>query len=205
MAGPFKTVFGNRAVFVLPTGGTEEENAWAAAKARYDLETWWIRGNGSFDAIDDTRARPEALKGRNVVLYGNAETNRAWDWFIGARRLRVDRSRVALGGNEQTGSLAVLAVLPRLDGGLVGVVGGTDLRGCRTTDRLPYFLAGVHYPDVTVLRPQALRVGPPGVAAVAMFGWDWAVESGTVHFRKQEESTAEPASLQVKDLAGADR
>jgi dienelactone hydrolase len=179
-AGPFKTAFGNRAVLVLPTGGNEAENAWGRAKARYDLETWWVRGNGTFDVMDDFEADPDRLKGRNVVLYGNSNTNRAWSRFVGAERLPVTRDRVELGGAILNGSYAVLAVLPRVDGGLVGIVGGTDLKGCRSTERLPYFLAGVHYPDVTVLRPEALASGPSGVAAAAIYGWDWGLKSGTL-------------------------
>ncbi|QYK57177.1 MAG: prolyl oligopeptidase family serine peptidase [Fimbriimonadaceae bacterium] len=179
-AGPFKTAFGNRAVLVLPTGGTAAENAWARAKARYDLETWWVRGNGTFEVMDDSEAKTDRLKGRNVVLYGNVDTNRAWGHFVDAERLTVSRAQVALGGRVLAGSYAVLAVLPRQDGGLVGIVGGTDLRGCRTTERLPYFMAGVHYPDVTVLRPESLASGASGVAAAAIFGWDWRLASGTL-------------------------
>jgi hypothetical protein len=45
--GPLKEAFRNRFVFVYGTAGTPEENAWMLARARFDAETFWYRGNGS--------------------------------------------------------------------------------------------------------------------------------------------------------------
>jgi hypothetical protein len=53
-SGPFKDAFRNGMMFVYGTKGTKEENAWAYAKARYDAEVWWYRGNGAVDVIADT-------------------------------------------------------------------------------------------------------------------------------------------------------
>ena len=52
--GLFKQAFRNRMLFVYGTKGTPEENAWALAKARFDAETFWYRGNGSIDVVPDT-------------------------------------------------------------------------------------------------------------------------------------------------------
>ena len=53
-AGPFKEAFDGEMMFVYGTAGTEEEQAWAYAKARYDQETWRYRGNGQVDLMPDT-------------------------------------------------------------------------------------------------------------------------------------------------------
>ncbi|MBC7770913.1 MAG: alpha/beta fold hydrolase, partial [Pyrinomonadaceae bacterium] len=53
-AGPFKSALQNHVVFVYGTTGSDAENTWAAAKARYDAENFWYRGNGSVDVISDT-------------------------------------------------------------------------------------------------------------------------------------------------------
>ena len=52
--GPLKEAFKNRMVFVYGTAGTPAENAWALAKARFDAETFWYRGNGSVDVTADS-------------------------------------------------------------------------------------------------------------------------------------------------------
>src|SRR5262249_54256199 len=81
--GPFKEAFRNRMLFVYGTKGNAEENAWALAKARYDAETFWYRGNGSIDVIADRDFDPKAQLNRNVILYGHAESNAAWKALLG--------------------------------------------------------------------------------------------------------------------------
>ena len=75
--GPFKEAFQHCMQFVYGTQGTEEENAWAFAKARYDAEQFWYRGNGSIDVIPDIEFDPDRDKDRAVIVYGNADTNTA--------------------------------------------------------------------------------------------------------------------------------
>jgi pimeloyl-ACP methyl ester carboxylesterase len=52
-SGPFKQAFRNQMIFVYGTQGSEEENAWAYSRARYDAEQFWYRGNGSVDIVAD--------------------------------------------------------------------------------------------------------------------------------------------------------
>jgi dienelactone hydrolase len=168
-SGPFKLAFQNRARLVYGTGGSGEERAWAFAKARYDAETIWVRGNGAFDVVADTAFDAAAEPDRSVVLYGNAKTNRAW------RALVDDAELPAVG--EGCGALIVR---PRRGSAraLVGIVTGADARGMRLTDRLPYFTSGVHYPDWIVLGPETLERGLAGVRAAGFYGPDWRMETG---------------------------
>ncbi|MBW3625407.1 MAG: prolyl oligopeptidase family serine peptidase, partial [Armatimonadetes bacterium] len=126
--GPFADAFRNRVLFVYGTKGDPEENAWALAKARYDAEQFGYRGNGSVDVIPDTAYRAELMKGRNAVLYGNAETNGAWAELLGESPVQVRRGVVRVGGREaRGGDLACLFLrpLPGSDTALVGAVSGT--------------------------------------------------------------------------------
>mgnify|MGYP000497109494 CR=1 FL=1 len=52
--GSIKEELKHRFLFVYGTRRTAEENGWACAKARYDAETFWYRGNGSVDIVEDT-------------------------------------------------------------------------------------------------------------------------------------------------------
>jgi pimeloyl-ACP methyl ester carboxylesterase len=179
--GPFKEAFRNRMVFVYGTQGTPEENAWALAKARFDAETFWYRGNGSVEVVADTAFNASADHDRNVILYGHADSNAVWKSLLEASPVQVRRGSLSIGGREEKGEdVACLFVRPRpgSERALVGVVAGTGLTGMRVTDRLPYFLSGVGYPDCLVLRAESLTRGNDGLRAAGYFGPDWGVQSG---------------------------
>jgi len=184
--GPFKDAFRNRMLFVYGTAGTKEENAWSLARARYDAETFWYRGNGSVDVVPDTDAALTADRDRNVILYGNAESNKAWPVLLGDSPVQVRRGRVTVGDRAAMGDdLACLFVRPRpgSDHALVAAVAGSGLPGLRLTERLPYFQSGVGYPDCLVLGADSLTRGSEGVRAVGFFGIDWGIASGEFVWR----------------------
>jgi hypothetical protein len=94
---------------------------------------------------------------------------------------------VTIGAREIIGEdLACLFVRPRpgSDRALVGVVAGTGTAGVRLTERLPYFISGVGYPDCVVLGSEVLRDGTAGVRVAGFFGNDWSVESGDFAWRE---------------------
>lgn len=184
--GPFKEAFRNRVIFVYGTRGTADENAWALAKSRYDAETFAYRGNGSIDVVPDSAFDPKAEPDRNVIVYGNADTNGAWPSLLGSSPVQVNRGGVKVGGRETKGDdLACLFVRPRpgSDSAAVGVIAGTGPVGMRATDRLPYFSSGVAYPDLVVMGADVLEKGTAGVRAAGFFGPDWGVASGEIVWR----------------------
>ena len=185
--GPLKDALRHRILFVYSTQGTPEENAWAFAKARYDAETFWYRGNGSVDVIPDTAFRASEHKDRDVLLYGSADSNAAWSELLEASPIQVHRGRVRISSREVRGSIACLFVRPRPDSSTacVAVIGGTDIVGMRLANRLPVFAAGIGYPDWVLLGPEVLEKGTGGVLAAGFFGADWQVESGESAWRPE--------------------
>lgn len=185
-SGPFKSVFNNRVLLVYGTIGTPDENDWSFARARFDAETFGYRGNGSFEMIPDTAFDPQVSADRNVVLYGNADTNGAWKSLLSDSPIQVDRMAIAVGERRYEGNdLATLFIRPRADSStaLVGVVGGTGLTGCRTTDRMPIFVSGVAYPDWIVFDVSTLIERTGGVRAAGFFGHDWTIDPAQSAFR----------------------
>jgi poly(3-hydroxybutyrate) depolymerase len=183
-AGPFKQAFNHRAVLVYGTKGSPEENAWMLAKARYDAETIWYRGNGCFDIVSDTDFAPHAhandseYKDRSVILYGNLEINAAWGPLLAESPLVVHEGGVFIGEHEYKDDwFAALFCRPRMgsDAALIGAVGITGMRGAHATERLPYFSSGVAYPDWTVLSSRVLSEGMAGVEAAGFFANDWGL------------------------------
>jgi hypothetical protein len=187
--GPFKEAFRNNFILIYSTGGTPEENAWSEAKARYDAETFYYRGNGAPDILPDLALLPGAsgwppLDGdRNIILYGNADTNRAWPVLLGESPIEVRRSQVKIGQRTLRGDdMACLFIYPRpgSDTASVGIVSGTGMPpplGVRLTDQLPYFISGVAYPDWIVIGSEMLEQHSQGVRAAGFFGSDWSISA----------------------------
>lgn len=179
--GTFKDAFKNRFMFVYGTSGNKEENEWAYAKARYDAEHFWYQGNGSIDLISDRQFDPKSDPDRNVILYGNAQTNSAWKVLLGDSPVQVTRGRLAVGGKALTGNnLGCLFIRPRpgSDIASVGAVSGTGIVGMKLTDRRPYLSPGYTYPDLIIFSPDMLTDQEKGVKAAGFFGLDWSVKTG---------------------------
>lgn len=177
-AGLFKDAFRNRVLLVVGTGGTPEENAYLLARARYDAETFWYRGNGMLPIVLDTAFDPRAEPDRNIVLYGNAATNRAWPALLGDSPVQVTPGLVAVGSRRERGDdLACLLIRPRpgSETASVGAVAGTGLAGLRLTASIPYFRSGVGLPDWIVVGPEALKEGVTGIRGAGFFGNDWSL------------------------------
>ena len=184
--GPFKEAFTHRMMFVYGTRGTPEENAWAFAKARFDAEAFWYRGNGSIDVVPDTDFDAAKERDRGVILYGHADSNGAWKSLLGESPVQVRRGQLRIGQRElRADDLSCLFLRPRpgSDVACVGVVSGTGVVGLKLTDRVPYFLAGVAFPDCTVFGPDALASGADGARVAGFFGSDWSVDRGEFLWR----------------------
>lgn len=178
--GGFKEAFNNNVVFVYATGGTKEENSWYKEKARYDAECFLYKANGSNDVISDKEFLKSDYSGRNVVLYGNAENNKAWNALLSDCPLRVASTGISMANGRQIigDDLAVNFVYPRKgdDKSLVGVIGGTGLPGAKATMPSEY-ISGVNgYPDIIVYSLDALKDGVKGVRAAGYFDNDWSLD-----------------------------
>ena len=95
------------------------------------------------------------------------------------------RGRVKLGEREFSSEEFASVTLHTRAGeprNLVAIVSGTGPIGMRLCDRLPYFVSGVAYPDVTVLSPEVLIDGLPGIVATGFFGNDGTLEKGEFGF-----------------------
>jgi hypothetical protein len=182
--GPFKQAIANHVVFVYGTTGNDEENAATYNKARYDAEVWWYRANGAVDVIADTEFSLESYGGRNVILYGNADTNRAWAALLRDSPIQVRRGEVRIGAGESEHvesreDLACVFLRPRPDSpdALVAAVASTGPVGTRLSNRLAYFTSGVGFPDWCVLGPEVLTGGLRAARGAGFFAVDWSVSA----------------------------
>ena len=181
--GPFKNAFAHGFVAVVGTNGDDAADALLMAKARYDADQWWVRGNGRFEVILDRAFDPAQYRGRNVVLYGNHDENGAWDKVIGdSTSIDVRNGSLAGPTSRHSGDdLAAMFVLPRADcdQGQVGVIAATGAKGMRAAMRTPVFVAGVGIPDLVAFRADMLEKGTGGIVEAGFFGNDWGIDTGT--------------------------
>jgi hypothetical protein len=180
-SGGFKDAFRHRVVLVYGTGGTPDERARAFNKARFDAETFWYRGNGSVDVVSDKAFDPAQDRDRNVVLYGNADTNALWAQLLGGGPVDVRAAKVRIGDREFPGlDLGIYFVRPREGSATasVGAVAWTGAPGWSAVQPVQYVVSGAGFPDLMLLSADALNVGTAGVRAIGWFGNDWSVERG---------------------------
>ena len=179
--GPFKAAFNNRMMFVYATSGTPAENDWSRRKAQLDAESFWYRGNGAVDVIPDREFDSHREPDRNVIIYGNSESNSAWKQLLGGSPIMVRRDLVRVGDKLVGGDdLACVFLRPRANSSVahVAVIAGTGLPGMRLLDRYPFFTAGVAYPDWMLADTTSISNGISGVKGAGFFGTDWSLERG---------------------------
>jgi len=174
-------------VFVYSTRGSPEENLWSYAKARYDAETFWYRGNGSIDVVADTAFDPSAEPDRNVIVYGNADTNALWPALLRSSPVQVARGSLRAGEKVLEGNdIGCYFIRPRpgSDVASVGVVAGTGLAGMKSTNMNMYFISGSGFPDLLVFGADMLENHFDGVRCVGYFGKDWSLEKGEIAWKE---------------------
>lgn len=192
LSGPFKRAFDREFVLVHGTAGSPAEDRELLERARYDAALWWYRANGHAPVLSDVQllAQLDEHASRNVILYGNRDTNAAWSALLGDEG-PVDARRGALRCGERTfegDSLGALFVRPRRppappdprrpgapDPGLVGVFADSGVAGSRLGYALSPFISGVGYPDYALFSAEILASGDGGVLAAGWFAHDWSL------------------------------
>ncbi len=171
-SGPFKRAFDRR--FVMVYGEADVE---AMRRARYDAQTWWYRANGDAPVLSDAEFAAGDFAGRNVILYGNATTNRAFAAVLPPEcPIRVEAGSLRAGERCFMGAgLGCLFVYPRAgeSEALVGVLGHTGTSGARLGYNLLFFVSGVGYPDYALFGEQILAAGDDGVLMAGWFDHRW--------------------------------
>jgi hypothetical protein len=168
-------------MLVFGTAGNPQENRWTSERAMYDAEKLWYQGNGSVDVVADTVFDPSADLDRNVILYGNSQTNGRWKDLLPDSPVTVERGDVRLGSTMVTGNdVCCIFVRPRpgSPSASVGVVSGTGIDGMRLANLATYLEPGLGLPDLTVFTSEVMTRGDAGIVLTGFFGSDWSLDRG---------------------------
>jgi hypothetical protein len=163
---------------VYASKGNTQENEWYRCKAQFDAEIFYYRGNGSIDVIPDVAYSPEKYSGRNVVIYGNKDNNRAWNVLLKDCPIQVSKGLITAGNQKYQGDdLGTYFVYPhpKNDTNLVGVVAGTGSVGMKSLSPNNYISGITGFPDLMIFRADILRVGLDGLETAGFFknNWNW--------------------------------
>ncbi|MEX2568708.1 MAG: hypothetical protein WD431_22385 [Cyclobacteriaceae bacterium] len=175
--GTFKEPFNHRMIFVYGTSGNKAENN----KARFDAETWYYRGNGAVNLVSDREFDLDKYSDRGIIVYGNADTNRAWKTLLNENPLQVTRKEITLGENIiRQDNLGAYFMVPRKDNDTlsIAVVSGTGLKGLHTTNANQYFAGGSGFPDFVVFTSELPVKGIDAIKAAGFYGNDWSLHAG---------------------------
>ena len=178
-SGPFKRAFANRFVLVYGTAGDDAEDRELLEKARYDSEVWAYRANGDANLMSDEQFLAGDFKDRNVIVYGNADTNRAWGAVFDADcPIQARRGAMTVNGRKHEGVVAAAFVRPRKgsDGALAAAFADTGAAATRLFYAFPVFVSGVGIPDYVVFGPGFLREWDGDVRAAGWFDWAWRMK-----------------------------
>jgi dienelactone hydrolase len=178
--GTFKEPFNKLMVYVYGTKGNKEENNWSWNKARYDAETWYYRGNGAVDIIADKDFSVSKYKGRNVILYGNASTNAAWNTLLKDCPIQVDRKVIKVGEEVLKGDdLGAYFIWPIQNSTFnsVAVISGSGLKGMHAATANQYFAGGSGFPDFMIFGLDMLLSGERGVRMAGFYDQEWKLST----------------------------
>ncbi|HSR17254.1 MAG TPA: prolyl oligopeptidase family serine peptidase, partial [Ignavibacteriaceae bacterium] len=179
--GNFREALNYQVVFVCGTHGNKEENSWAYEKARYDAERIWYQGNGSIEIISDTDFDLEKYEDRNVVLFGNSNTNSAWNLLLKDSPVQIYDEKIIIGGKEYKGEdYSCLMIRPRKDSEFASVaaVSGTGIEGMKLSNLAQYLHPYMSLPDIVLYNSDILKSDENGVKYAGYFGNDWSLEKG---------------------------
>ncbi|WP_242082996.1 alpha/beta hydrolase-fold protein [Aestuariivivens sediminis] len=184
--GGFKDAFRHNVLLVYATQGTETENEWYYNRARFDAETFWYRANGHIDMVRDVDFSLKAYPNRNVVLYGNADNNAAWDQLLKNCPIQVKDYGVNINGKTLFGNQwGMYFIVPRTDSDLasVGVVTATGSKGMKAAYMNHYLVNGTTFPDVVLFDDTVLTEGMRAVKWAGFFGNDWSIDGGDFEWK----------------------
>ncbi len=179
--GGFKMAFNHNVVFVYATHGNKTENEWYKNKARFDGETFLYRGNGSIDIIPDHEFTPEKYPDRNIIIYGNADNNSAWNQLLTHCPVKVNQKGILFGTRKIEGTnLGTYFLYPRADSdtALIGVVAGNGTEGMKSLYANDYFSGITGFPDLMIFDVDWIKDNPGGIRVSGFFGNDWKIETG---------------------------
>ncbi|MBS1720335.1 MAG: prolyl oligopeptidase family serine peptidase [Armatimonadetes bacterium] len=146
-------VYDNRVVFVLPSG-TDRVSMELANKAAFDAEALGYRGNASIELVQDKDVA--AYRGRNMVIYGSRENNRAYDILNAPKDAGVNPTVAKQGrlGTFVQGKARM------------GWMTASDIEGARTLARLPLFSPGMELPPSLLVNSDILVQGTKGIVSL---------------------------------------
>lgn len=194
LCGPVKEAFRSPFCVVYGTVGTAEQTAELGRNAERFVKEWRDFAKGRPPMFADTEVTAEIAKAKNLILFGEADTNAIISRIADKLPIKWDRTQAEIAGQgyslENRGLLFVYPN-PESSGRLVvvfsGLYWGGHLSVNHKWDHVPDFI--LFEDEIDTVDPQD-PLNRPVVAG--FFGPDWSLEKGKIFAGERALRDAEP-------------
>lgn len=102
LQGPIDDAFMGSFVFVRPTGksSSPKVEAWVRSELELAIKKWKINFRGEAVVVDDTAVTEEMMKKSNIILWGDAESNKVIAQLAGKIPVKWAGGKVLIGGSS---------------------------------------------------------------------------------------------------------
>lgn len=114
-------------------------------------------------------------QGRNIILYGNSENNKAWNKLLKDCPIQVNNSQITTNQRTWKGDdLAAYYIWPQQDNKLlIGVVASTGVTGMKAAYANQYFAGGSGFPDFMIFSSELPKEGSKGIKLAGFYDNKW--------------------------------
>ena len=179
LQGPIDDAFLDGFLMVRPTGKplNERVGKWTAAEMNHAVDHWRKQFRGDAPAKDDTAVTDEDIASRNLVLWGDPQSNQVLARVLAKLPVKWDAKSVAIGkGTFDSAHHAPVMIFPNPLNPKRYVVLNSGftfreydyLNNARQVPKLP------DYAIVDIDKPVTARA-PGGIATAGFFGEHWEV------------------------------
>ena len=118
-------------------------------------------------------------KDRGIIVFGNKNSNAAWNQLLSDCPIQVEKNKVTVGDKIWNGDdLAAYFVWPIRSSAVasVGVVTGTGVKGMKAAYANQYFAGASGFPDFMVYGLNMLINGATELKIAGFFDHEWRLE-----------------------------
>jgi len=113
LQGPIDDAFNRSFVFVMPSGKSSDPvlQAWYEHESEHAMGQWRKHFRGDIRVVRDDEVSDEWILSANLVLFGDAKTNRVIEKISPALPIRWDETEIAIGSQTHPSAGRVVAMI----------------------------------------------------------------------------------------------
>lgn len=113
LQGPIDDAFNGSFVFVMPSGTSSDPvvQAWYEQESKHAMEQWRKHFRGDVRVVRDDEVNDQWIESANLILFGDARTNRVIEQISSSLPIRWDDKEIAIGTQAHPSPGRVVAMI----------------------------------------------------------------------------------------------